>query len=392
MARLLLLPLIIMVIGCGQGQIPAPTPLASVLTPEATPDPTPEPTHTPEPTPTPERQPPVLRIAPTVTPVPPGEPTPTPSATPTLIPIYQMMSATPKARPMITPRPKPPVLRIAPTVTPVPPGEPTPIPSATPTLIPIYQMISDYQATPTARPTITSRPTSTSIPLPASTPALIATIEAVLTTVTPEPLSDAEEIAIGTHVINSAVRAMSEETHYSTLVKKETPQGSELWSMAYEGVNSADTDNWRASGFLTTTGNDAVGAKFDSTIDSTCLRITKPEEGPWTYMEHEEWLPVSIFGHPQFTPALPLATLRITHDHSWRVVETTGISVTLRIDPFPSNPGLVFFLVVNRLHAQVDEEIIEYGDVQIRTTYAYFDESQMEKVHKGRADCEARNS
>ena len=83
MARLLLLPLIIgMVIGCGQGQIPDPTPLASVLTPEAAPVSTPEPTHTPEPTPMPERQRPVLRIAPTVTPVPPGDPTPTPSATP----------------------------------------------------------------------------------------------------------------------------------------------------------------------------------------------------------------------------------------------------------------------------------------------------------------------
>lgn len=344
MARLLLLPLIIMIVGCGQGQEPESTPLiASVLTPEITVTPTSVPTteavatfasvSTPEPTPTPRRQPPVLRIAPTVTPVPPGDPTPTPTATPTLIPIYQMMSAT-----------------------------------------------------PTARPAITTHPTSTPTPV-----AFIAALEAVLTPVTPEPLSDAEEIAMGTHVINSTVQAMSEESHYSASVMKETPQGSELWVVAYEGVNSPDTGNWRATGFLTTTGSDPVGAKFDSTIDSTCLRITKPEEGPWMYMEHEAWLPVSVFGQPQFTPALPLSTLRLTDDHVWRVVETTGVSVTLKTDQFPSNPGLAFFLVVNRLSAQVDEEVIEYGDVRIRTAYAYFDESQMEVVHEDRSDCEARN-
>ena len=286
----------------------------------------------------------------------------------------------------------------------------TPTPFSVPVPKPIPTQVINIPIAPTATPTIvipkpitatpvlpqmvitTPTPIVPTIILPTQTP-VIPVILPADDTKTPtrtaatstSDLTEEEQLNLASAVIQLAGDSMYALSAFTSDALMELGE-SQLWETNYTNIN-LEYEEWLASGtaIYALTGRHI---EFDSRYGSTCLRQTKPESTPWTYVEHVGW--ANSQNPAVFTPLLPTLSLRTNPQPKWRIIDLTDSLVTISHDRFSN--GLAHILQVDReTYLIVNEVALQDSTIVSFVEYGAYGQSRVIDVHQDQQDCEARN-
>ena len=102
-------------------------------------------------------------------------------------------------------------------------------------------------------------------------------------------MTDEEATRLGLGAIAAVAENLVSQPSLNFKIDITTDTGTERahWSVSYTNMLQGE-ENRKASGVVTSSPS---GARFifDSLHGSTCWKLTEPEEGQWTYHEHERW-------------------------------------------------------------------------------------------------------